>query len=152
MKNKIWEQYLGVAGFSLLLVYNIRIQCLPLVCCSWPFKWLSFLTRRFSLFPWTFWRISFSLWSQCITEDDISRWCSCILSSTWISAIQHTTDNSKADPQLKLSTVSLLLVSFSSFLDCFIFPLTLTCDVKITEKKCFATVPTFVYVWSVLAT
>ena len=57
MKNKIWEQYLGVAGFSLLLVYNIRIQCLPLVCCSWPFKWLSFLTRRFSLFPWTFWRI-----------------------------------------------------------------------------------------------
>ena len=152
MKNKIWEQYLGVAGFSLLLVYNIRIQCLPLVCCSWPFKWLSFLTRRFSLFPWTFWRISFSLWSQCVTEDDISRWCSCILSSTWISAIQHTTDNSKADLQLKLSTVCLLLVSFPSFLDCFIFPVTSTCDMKITENKCFSTLPTCVYVWSVLAT
>ena len=58
-KTRLWQQYLGGAGFWLRRIYYIRVQCLPLVCCSWPFKWLSFLTRLFSLFPWswTFWRI-----------------------------------------------------------------------------------------------
>ena len=57
--------------------------------------------------------------SQNVTECDISRWFSCTLSSTWISAIQHTIDNSKPDPEHKRSSVRLLFACFSSFPCCF---------------------------------
>ena len=51
----------------------------------------------------------------------MSRWCSCIRSSTWISAIQHTTDNSKAETEHKLRSVFFLFFCLLSSLGCFIF-------------------------------
>ena len=77
--------------------------------------------------------------SQNVTECDISRWCSCILNSTWISATQHTTDNSKPDPEHKRSSVCLLFVcSGSSLSCCFIVTfLVINWRYTIQEIKCF---------------
>ena len=87
---------------------------IPRAFCQWPFEWLSLLTCES---PWlcgcNFWSIFASIWSQLVTECDISRWCSCILISTWISAMQLTTDNNKADLQHNLSTFFLFSVSLA---------------------------------------
>ena len=121
-KTHCFKKKLGItAPFGSNTTWSlISFTNLPVVCCLWPPKWLPFVICQ--SFCWSSWRMFFSIWPQYVTEDDISRWCSCILSSTWINAIQHTTDNSKADLQFKLFTVCLLLAPFSSFLaDCFIF-------------------------------
>ena len=83
-------------------------------------QWLSLLTCE-SLWPCgcNFWSIFASIWSQLVTDCDISWWCSCILSSTWISAMQLTTDNNKADLQHNLSIFFCSLCLFGSFLTFF---------------------------------
>ena len=73
-------------------------------------------------FCWTL-RFCVPIWPQSATECEIRRWCSCIRSSTWISAIQHATDSSKPDLQLKLSNVLLLVLCFSSTFRCFMIKL-----------------------------
>ena len=93
---------------------------IPRAFCQWPSEWLSLLTCE-SLWPCgcNFWSIFASIWSQLVTDCDISWWCSCILSSTWISAMQLTTDNNKADLQHNLSIFFLLSVSLALFSPCF---------------------------------
>ena len=82
----------------------------PFVCLHWS------LSSCHSLcFCCTFRRIWVSSWSQDVTECEISRCCCCILSSTWIRATQHITDNTKPDAEHKLPN---LLVRLSSW--CFI--------------------------------
>ena len=64
-------------------------------------------------------RISSSIWSQIVVGCESSRWCSCILNSTWTSATQHTIDSSNPDTPHKLPSHILLFVS-EMRLSCFI--------------------------------
>ena len=76
------------------------------VVCQSPFKWLSLVSRQLLHSCWTFRRISVTISSRNVPvlECDISRRCSCILSSMWNIAIQQRMDKSKLDVESSLSS------------------------------------------------
>lgn len=93
---------------------------IPRAFCQWPSEWLFLLTWE-SLWPCgcNLCSIFASISSQLVSECEISWWCSCILSSTWISEMQLTTDSNKADLQHNLSIFFLLSASSALFSPCF---------------------------------
>lgn len=95
-------------------------------------------SRHLPYSSWTFRRISVSISSRNVpeVECDINRWCSCVLSSTWIIAIQQRTDNNKLDMESNLSSFLPLFVCFVSPLSCPMSLLFVVQDlIKNTEKQ-----------------
>ena len=87
-------------------------------------------------FFWTLRRISSSIWSQNVVGCDSSRWCSCILSSTWTRAMQHTIDKSNPDTADKLTSVFLAFFWEICF-SCFIFDLLKRISQLILKEETF---------------